>query len=72
MYISIGILCVFFCTHMYANAEVTRKKIVVPKVVRTLPPKPLKTVKKVSKSSLVHTKILDSNLIDPNKFHFNY
>jgi hypothetical protein len=64
----IGIFCLFFVLSGTADAAVTRTKIVVPKVVRTLPPK--KVVKKVTKSSLVHTKILDANPIDPNKMSF--
>lgn len=55
-------------TNTTSEAAVTRTKIVVPKVVRTAPPK--KVVKKVSKSSIVHTKILDANLIDPEKLSF--
>ena len=66
----LGVLGLFFVWNTPSNASVKRTKIVVPKVVRTLPPKAPAVVKKRSKNSIVHTKILDSNPIDPNKISF--
>ncbi len=70
LYILITILCICSGGLVYASAAVKRTNIVVPKVVRTLPPASTVKSKKVLKNSLVHTKILDSNLIDPNKISF--
>lgn len=68
----IPLLLSVFCLSLFlaptSFASVKHTKIVVPKVIRTLPPK--KVFKKVAKSKMVHTKILDSNIIDPNKLSF--
>jgi len=66
----LGVLGLFFIWNIPSYAEVKRTKIVVPKVVRTVPPKAKAVVKQRSKNSIVHTKILDSNLIDPDKMSF--
>ena len=74
MFKYITLLLSVFCLSLLlvptSFAGVTHTKIVVPKVIRTLPPKKVVKRKKLSRNSIVHTKILDSNLIDPNKVSF--